>query len=276
VQEVDNSTFQLIDGPVTTNLSLAIGNSEFVFESKEIPTQLFELLKSGTKNATVGLIPFGGQNRPAERQPKHKPQTSPKNKSLIRKRVYSEAKETSIMNTPVGTSGRKKFFEGQLVAWVDIVVIAIQKCGPKTKLDKLYEWAAQNIYCEGHNGEQVLLRESGLPNWEASIRQNRRKALEKIKQEADKETSVVATKITLVEDPTSAMVNDEISEFDVDDMLTDSDTQPSLGKNFINEILEDIRSMASKFEPDATKVRINTSHSPQIYPPGTDYMFQQS
>jgi hypothetical protein len=45
-QEVENSTFQLIDGPVTTNLSLTIGNSEFVFESKEIPIQLFELLKN--------------------------------------------------------------------------------------------------------------------------------------------------------------------------------------------------------------------------------------
>jgi len=276
VQEVENSTFQLIDGPVTTNLSLTIGNSEFVFESKEIPIQLFELLKNGTQNATVGLVPFGGQNRPVERQPKHKPQTPSKNKSLIRKRVYSEAKETSILNTPVGTSGRKKFFEGQLVAWVDIVVIAIKKCGPKTKLDKLYEWAAQNIYCEGHNGEEVLLRESGLPNWEASIRQNRRKALEKIKQESAKEPSVVATNITMDEDPTSAMVNDEMTEFDVDDMLTDSDTHSSLGKNFIEKILDDIRSTASKYEPEATKVRMNASHSSQNYPPGTDFFFQQS
>jgi hypothetical protein len=218
------------------------------------------------------LVPFGGQNRPVERQPKHKPQTPSKNKSLIRKRVYSEAKETSILNTPVGTSGKKKFFQGQLVAWVDIVVIAIKKCGPKTKLDKLYEWAAQNIYCEGYNGEKVLLRESGLPNWEASIRQNRRKALEKIKQESAKEPSVVATKITMHEEPTSAMVNDEMTEFDVDDMITDdmitdSDTQPSLGKDFIEGILEEIRSTASKFEPEATKVRMNASHSPQNYPP---------
>jgi len=74
------------------------------------------------------------------------------------------------------------------------------------------------------------------------------------------------------EEPTSAMVNDEMTEFDVDDMITDdmitdSDTQPSLGKDFIEGILEEIRSTARKFEPEATKVRMNASHSPQNYPP---------
>jgi len=59
------------------------------------------------------------------------------------------------------------------LSWVDIVELAHDNCGSNTKLQTLYDWASKNVYTF-KEGRKCSIKE--LNNWEASIRQNRRKA----------------------------------------------------------------------------------------------------
>jgi len=170
----------LVGNDVRVNLSITINglNFEIKTESK-VPLDIFQTLKAGTFNATVGLAPFSESVESAKKRentakPVPKPLTS---------ESYYEPKRQSAFNTRLGTSGKKKFFkkddEDIEVSWVDIVELAHKKCGSKSNLQTLYQWAEQNVYTI-INGRKCSIRE--LNNWEASIRQNRRRAIKNLEK----------------------------------------------------------------------------------------------
>ena len=106
------------------------------------------------------------------------------------------------------------------VSWVDIVDLAQKCCGKDCNLSNLYRWAEENIYCISNTGQRVSIG-SHISNWQASIRQNRRKAKSSQTNMEDKLPIAM---------PTADSLNDEISaELDQIGSELDFDDQSSIG-----------------------------------------------
>ena len=161
----DNGENGVALGPgtkVRVNLSVTVNGHSFRLQAEtDIPFQLFQQLKSGKHAATAELVPF----------PENVSQPTRKRKRT--EELACEPKRKSSLKSALGTSGKKKYFNGGEVAWVDIVELALNNCGSTANLSALYKWARENIYTI-IGGRKCSISE--LNNWQASIRQNRRRA----------------------------------------------------------------------------------------------------
>jgi len=159
----------IVGDQIEVNLEISINGLKFEAKTN-IALNIFQVLKTGISTGTVQLAKLNntdvdsayGSPAPSPAEP-IKPIIEPKRKSAF--------------NTRLGTTGKRKFVknvhgEDVEVSWVDIVELAHSKCGPNSKLRTIYQWTEENVYAVINN-QKCSIR--NIKNWEASIRQNRRK-----------------------------------------------------------------------------------------------------
>jgi hypothetical protein len=180
MEVTESGGLAFVGNDVLVQMAVSINGTNYGFQVKpNIPMEIFQQLMKGNHGATVQLVQFETEkNRKIARDvpPVNEPKPAKRERPKDLSDSFYEPKRKSAFNSKLGTSGKKKYYQDadgdKEVSWVDIVELAHKHCGPQTKLQTLYNWAEKNVYT--FIGDQKC-SVSALNNWEASIRQNRRK-----------------------------------------------------------------------------------------------------
>jgi hypothetical protein len=181
LEVTDAGSLAFVGNDVRVQMAVSINGLKFGFKVEtDLPLDIFQQLMNGKHGATVQLVPFETEARNGHKVSQNKTGNEPKPQKRERPKDLCdpsyEPKRKSAYNSKLGTSGRKKYYKAVdvdiEVSWVDIVELAHKKCGSQTKLQELYKWAEENVYIIIDHQKYSV---SHLSNWEASIRQNRRK-----------------------------------------------------------------------------------------------------
>jgi len=283
---------QLVGNDVRVNMSITFNNRNFeLINETEIPLELFQALKDGGQSASVQLIPFE-KPAPVEQQTLATSLAVTKVEPILAETKvpepilicdeptppaidYSEPKRKSVFNTRLGTSGKKKFIRAENggvipveVSWVDIVELAHENLpnGSNSSLKEIYKWAAKNVYTN-MNGRNCSIK--NLNNWEASIRQNRRKAKNYVKQPSKYDVqNLVENDQPKYDEPNTMNATEINAELNSVDGFVDVESPLEFDPNLnmaenIEKIEGSIKSFAEDFERSKIPM-VPKIHTPEI------------